>query len=89
VVPFLHGATAMGALVISLFFLRFWRQARERLFLAFALAFLILAIERVILGTVSFATEWRDYVYLLRLGAFCVILAGILDKNRHGGGRRK
>lgn len=81
-VTFLHGATAMGALVISLFFLRFWRQARERLFLSFALAFFLLGIERVILGTVSFATEWRDYVYLLRLGAFCVILFGILDKNR-------
>ena len=79
---FLYGASAMGCAVIGLFFLRFWRESQDRLFLLFALAFWILAIDRIVLGTLSFATEWRVYVFLLRLVAFCLILYGIVDKNR-------
>jgi len=30
----------------------------------------------------SFATEWRLYVFLVRLLAFCLILFGVFDKNR-------
>jgi hypothetical protein len=79
---FLHGATAMNCAVIGLCFLRFWRQSRERLFYWFACAFLILGIERATLGLTPFATEWREYVYLLRLLAFGLIIYGIVEKNR-------
>ena len=81
-VTFLYGAAAMGCAIIGLFFFRFWRQSLDRLFLMFALAFWILAADRTVLGLVSFATEWREYVFLLRLVAFCLILYGIFDKNR-------
>ena len=30
----------------------------------------------------SVAEEWRAYIFLLRLGAFCLIIYGIIDKNR-------
>jgi len=79
---FLRGATAVGCLVAALFFLRFWRQSLDRFFLAFALAFLILAADYTILGLIRFATEWRVYVYGVRLVAFTLILAAIADKNR-------
>lgn len=79
---FLYGAGAMGCAVIGLFFLRFWRQSMDRLFLMFALAFWILAVDRTVLGIVDFVTEWREYVFLLRLLAFCLIVYGIVDKNR-------
>jgi hypothetical protein len=72
----------MGCAVIGMFFWRFWRQSLDRLFLMFALAFWILAIDRTVLGVVSFATEWREYVFLFRLLAFCLILYGIVEKNR-------
>jgi hypothetical protein len=81
-VTFLYGAAAMGCAVIGLFFWRFWRQSLDRLFLMFALAFWILAVDRTVLGVLTFATEWREYVFLLRLLAFCLILYGIIDKNR-------
>jgi membrane protein DedA with SNARE-associated domain len=35
-----------------------------------------------LLGTVAFATEWRVYVFVVRLVAFCLILYAIFDKNR-------
>ena len=81
-VPFLYGAGAMGCLVAGLFFWRFWRHSLDRLFLMFALAFWMLAIDRTVLGLLAFANEWRQYVFLIRLAAFTLILYGILDKNR-------
>ena len=49
-VTFLHGAAAMGCLTAGLFFLKFWRETHDRLFLMFALAFWMIAAERVVLG---------------------------------------
>jgi hypothetical protein len=52
------------------------------LFLSFALAFWMLAAAPTVLSVVSFATEWRVYVFALRLLAFCTIPYGIAEKNR-------
>jgi hypothetical protein len=81
-VVFVHGAVAMGCVLIAMFFHRFWQQSRDRLFLRFAAAFGILAVSYLLLGTITFATEWRVYVFLLRLLAFCTILYAIFQKNR-------
>jgi hypothetical protein len=81
-VTFLYGAAAMGSAVIALFFFKFWRQSGDHLFLMFALAFWMLALDRTVLGVFAFATEWREYVFLIRLSAFCLILYGIAHKNR-------
>jgi hypothetical protein len=82
VVPFLHGAVSLGCAVIAVFFLRFWRQSADRLFLFFAVAFGVLALDYLVLGVLDGATEWRVPVFAVRLSAFLVILLGILDKNR-------
>jgi hypothetical protein len=79
---FLQGGVAMGCAVAGLFFLRFWRDSRDRLFMWFALAFWMLAGSYVLLGVISLATEWRVYVFVVRLAAFCFILVGIYEKNR-------
>ena len=81
-VTFLHGTVAMGCAIIAMFFLRFWQQSRDRLFLWFATAFLVLSFSYTLLGLVTFATEWRVYVFVMRLLAFCTILYGIFEKNR-------
>lgn len=81
-VSFIHGAVAMGCGVAAIFFLKYWRQSRDRLLLQFSLAFLLLALSYTLLGTVAFATEWRVYVFVVRLVAFCLILYAIFDKNR-------
>ncbi len=79
---FLHGATAMGCALAALFFVKFWRQSLDHFFLMFALAFGILTIDYAILGLVSVATEWRVYVFALRLVAFALIVCAIGLKNR-------
>jgi hypothetical protein len=79
---FIWGCLATASLTVSLFFMRFWRLSRERLFCFFALAFLALAANWAALALINPPVESRHYVYLLRLTAFLLIIVGIVDKNR-------
>jgi len=72
----------MGSWGAGVFFLRFWRQTRDRLFLFFALAFWILVADWTSRELVTPSDETRHYFFLLRLAAFVLIIAGIVDKNR-------
>ena len=83
---FVSGATMAAALVIALIFFRYWRQTRDRLFLGFALGFAVFAVSRLILAFLHEDDEGRIFVYGLRLVAFLLILAAIIDKNRSGQG---
>ena len=76
------GAIIMGYLVAGLFFLRFWRQIRDRLFLIFAVAFWILGAQRMALAVDRTMQEAHTSLYLVRLLAFLLILLAIIDKNR-------
>ena len=78
------GALFAGYLVASLFFLRFWKRTRDRLFVFFATAFAILAAQRLLLGLSTAPTEDVTYLYVLRLAAFVMILWAIIVKNREG-----
>jgi hypothetical protein len=79
---YLNGAITVASLVLLFFFLRFWRQTHERLFGIFAWAFGMLAVERVVLEMTDPTMESRPFVYLFRLAAFLLIIAGVVDKNR-------
>ena len=79
---FVSGAIALGFAAIALFFLSFWRRTQIRLFGLFALAFVLLTIERIVLVTVNVNNEFAPYVYVIRLTAFMVIIGAIIDHNR-------
>ena len=81
---FVSGAITMGYLVAGLFFLRFWRQSRDRLFAFFAVAFFVLAAQRLALALTTQNSEGTIFLYIVRLTAFLLILAAIIDKNRSG-----
>lgn len=76
------GAIGMGFAVAALFFLRFWRATRDRLFVLFALSFFVLAINRIALGLTVHWEIRGDYFYWVRFAAYAIILLAILDKNR-------
>jgi hypothetical protein len=78
---FLLGLIVMGCLIAGLFFLRFWRKTRDRLFAVFALAFWLLALNWALLAFTA-QDEARPALYAIRLLAFVLILIGIIDKNR-------
>ena len=79
---FLGGAIVMGFAVSALLFLKFWRRTRERLFLAFAGSFLLLALTQALITVGNFAAEERSLLYLLRLAAFSLILLAMWWQNR-------
>jgi hypothetical protein len=78
----LMGAIAMASVVAGLFFLRFWRDTGDRLFLIFAAAFFLLAATRVGLAMSQVPQEELTHWYWVRLVAFVLILLAIVDKNR-------
>jgi hypothetical protein len=80
--PTIAGATVMGCIVVGLFFLRFWRNTRDRLFLFFSIAFWILAAHWTALALSEPDYEFRPVLYSMRLAAFVLILLAIVDKNR-------
>jgi peptidoglycan/LPS O-acetylase OafA/YrhL len=81
VIEFMSGALTLGFVVAALFFLRFWRRTRDRLFLAFAIAFALLALNQALAQWLGAADERVAYTYLLRVVGFVLILAAIVDKN--------
>jgi uncharacterized membrane protein HdeD (DUF308 family) len=82
VVPFVLGAIAMASLAVSLFFVRFYRETRDPLFLYFAAAFGIEAVNRTALTFQATPNEGSPYLYIMRAFAYSLILVGIYRKNR-------
>jgi uncharacterized membrane protein HdeD (DUF308 family) len=78
----LIGATAMASLTAALFFLRYWRQSRDSLFVMFAIAFGIDAVMRFILGVSPLSSEDEPLYYIPRLIMFALIIIAIVQKNR-------
>lgn len=68
--------------IVSLFFLRFYRKARDRLFLCFSFAFLMLGVEPVFIMMNEISNEKSNALILIRLAAFILILLAVIDKNR-------
>ena len=79
---FVLGGSAVACLAIALFFARFFRETGDRLFAAFAGAFAVFGVNRLILALTSEDAEGRIYAYLLRFLAFMLVVWGIADKNR-------
>ncbi|MEZ0369019.1 MAG: DUF5985 family protein [Candidatus Sericytochromatia bacterium] len=78
---FMLGAIAMALVVAGLYFLKFWRQTRDSLFLVFALSFWVEAVNRSFLAMSPNPREADPFLYLVRLLSFLLILVGILGKN--------
>ena len=79
---FLLGAIATMSLMAALFFLRFWWETQDRLFLLFALAFGLEGLNRTALALQPNPNEGEPLFYLVRSVAFALIILGIVDKNR-------
>ena len=79
---FLLGYIAAASGAVTLYFLRFWKETRDFLFVAFAVFFVVQG------GTRAFALSNPNpniadmWVYTLRLLAVLLVVAAILRKNR-------
>ena len=77
---FLLGAFAMGCMLASAAFLRFWLRTRDRLFLWFALSFLLEAINRGSFAASGLPDD-ASYYYGVRLVSYLMLLWAVVEKN--------
>ena len=67
---------------IALCVAKFWSSSRDRLFLRFSGAFVVLAVQRCAIAMTQEILEQQAPLYLMRFAAFVVIIVAIVDKNR-------
>ncbi len=79
---FVYGIIVTCCVVAVIFFVRFWRETHDRLFVFFALAFAIMGANWTAIGLMDLHDEARTLLYALRLVAFGLIIFAIVDKNR-------
>ena len=78
---FLLGVIVTTSLAAGAFFLKFWKQTRDRLFVIFAVSFVILALTRIVMVIMDLPDNEHTVLYWLRLAAYLLILLAIVDKN--------
>ena len=81
---FLLGVIATEFWTAGIFFLRFWRDSRDRLFLAFAASFIVEGLNRCALLLVDKPNEGNPWIYIIRLLAFLLLLSAIWRKDYVG-----
>jgi len=79
---FFLGTLAAFSAVIALFFLKFLRETRDRLYGFFSAAFGVLTVDWIARAVLTPRHESQHYMFLLRLLAFLLIIAGVVAKNR-------
>lgn len=84
IIVFLAGAIVTAFLACGLFFVKFWWRSRDVLFLAFAGAFWLLALNAALVALVPEPGEARSWFYLLRIAAFLLIVLAVIRKNTAG-----
>ena len=81
-IDFLYGIVVCSCWGVTIFFLKYWRDTRDRFFLFFALAFAALSLNWLLLVVHHPPVESRHLFYVWRMIGFAFILAAIWEKNR-------
>lgn len=78
---FLLGFIAALSAAATVFFLRYWKETRDSLFLAFAVFFAVQGGTRIVDLTSPNSNLIVGWVYILRLLAVVLVVAAILRRN--------
>jgi hypothetical protein len=78
---FLLGIIVAGSFTAGGFFIKFWRQTRDSLFLAFAASFIVEGLNRTMILFVDAPNLGHPLIYLVRLLSYLLILVAIIHKN--------
>jgi hypothetical protein len=77
---FVSGVIACGYLAVAGVFLILWRRRADPLFRAFAIAFLLFALNQVFTAVLVTRTEPTSLIYALRILGFVIIFGALLDR---------
>lgn len=80
-IELLSGALFLAYVIAGAHFFRFWRRIGDRLFLQFAAAFWLFALNQLATSIPDVGNETAGYEYLLRVLGFVLIIIAIVDKN--------
>jgi hypothetical protein len=80
-IDMLTGALIFSYVVAGAHFLRFWRRTGDRLFVHFANAFWLFALDQLVASIPQVVAQTNGYGYLLRVLGFVLIIVAIVDKN--------
>jgi uncharacterized membrane protein HdeD (DUF308 family) len=78
---FLYGAIAMAAATAAVFFLRFYQRTGDRFFLYFFASFSLESVARLLAVVLQWNGPNSQWLYVLRVVAYGLILVAIVDKN--------
>jgi uncharacterized membrane protein HdeD (DUF308 family) len=78
---FLLGIIVATSLTAGAFFIRFWRQTKDSLFLAFGASFIVEGFNRAMILFVDEPNLGHPLIYLVRLLSYLLILVAIFNKN--------
>ena len=84
---FFIGVIWTCSLLAGFFFLRFWRRTKDFLFMAFGVAFLVEAVNRMAVLLLPRPNEGTPTIYVVRLLMSLLILGAIVKKNLEAGRR--
>jgi len=87
VIEYLSGAVTVGFLVAAALLASLWRRRGERLFLALAIAFGLLALNQMLAVWMTDAHPQVGYVYLLRSIGFVFVAVTMLRWYPRGSAR--
>ena len=79
---FLLGIIVTTSFAAAAFFLKFWKQTNDVLFLAFGVAFAIEGLNRLAFLSLDEVEQGHPIIYMVRLASYLLILAAIVHKNR-------
>jgi len=78
---FLTGVIFSLYMVATVFFVKFWTRTGDRLFLAFAVAFVMEGFNRLQFLSVNHPEDGSPGIYIVRILAFSLIAAAVIAKN--------
>jgi hypothetical protein len=88
-IEFVSGVIACGYLVVAGVFSILWRRRADTLLRAFAIAFLLFALNQVLASALVTPTDPPALIYALRILGFVVILGALLESGAPGSGGRR
>jgi peptidoglycan/LPS O-acetylase OafA/YrhL len=80
-IEFASGVIASGYLVVAAVFFILWRRRGDQLLRAFALAFLLFALNQVLASALVTPTDPPSLIYALRILGFVIIFGALLERN--------
>jgi hypothetical protein len=79
-IEFVSGVIASGYLVVAAVFFILWRRRGDPLLRAFALGFLLFALNQVLASALVTPTDPPALIYALRILGFVIIFGALLDR---------